>query len=516
MPDGNPVYHFERTLTFADNKQVIRFPFDVPPGCERLEITLRYAPERAGGIENLLVPALFDPAGCRGTGHRGGAMKRVVVEESRATPGFLAGPLTPGRWGAEVEVHLVMPDEACRLTLDIIVSPDEAPDAAEIRQFAGLAAAGRAAQAQKPLGHGVAPNAPGWYRGDLHTHTVHSDGHIDVTDRILAAEEQGLDFFFLTDHNTVSGLVELGGPNPVPAKLATPFPTREGGSDPGTGSPFPFREGGQGVTSGSRLLPLGGMELTTFYGHALCLGAREWIDWRVRPGDGGMAAIAQATEQAGLLFIIAHPCSVDDPYCTGCAWHYDEVSPGPARAVEVWNGPWAGDSGNEENLSLWYAWLNRGQRVVGTAGSDAHEGYGDAQGLGFCVVYAEAMSQAGLLDGIRRGHLYLSAGPRLDLSATPAVDEGESTVVGSRRPAMIGDRLDLGEGQTAEFSVSWEECPAGAELRVIVDGQPRLRRPVGQSGQYRWRLQAGEAHWCLVEVRHADGNMLALTNPIFL
>jgi hypothetical protein len=64
---GASVYHIERTLGAADNKQVLSFPFDVGPGCERLEITLRYAPERVGGIDNLLVPALFDPFGCRGT-----------------------------------------------------------------------------------------------------------------------------------------------------------------------------------------------------------------------------------------------------------------------------------------------------------------------------------------------------------------------------------------------------------------------------------------------------------------
>ena len=57
------------------------------------------------------------------------------------------------------------------------------------------------------------------------------------------------------------------------------------------------------------LLAAGGVELTTFWGHALCLGAREWVDWRIRPGDGGMARIAAAAYASDQVFIIAHPLS---------------------------------------------------------------------------------------------------------------------------------------------------------------------------------------------------------------
>ena len=473
MNTGASGYHIERTLGAADNKHVLRFPFDVPPGCGRLEITLRYAPERVDGLDNLLAPALFDPVRCRGTAHRGGATKRVIVEEGWATPGFLAGPLQPGEWTVEIEVHALLPGEPCRLSLDILAAPVVPPVLASPPALAAALAVAAAAAATPD----DAAGAPAWYRGDLHTHSVHSDGDIDVAGRIWAASEQGLDFFFLTDHNTVSGLVEM-------AALAAGRPA-------------------------ARPLGLGGLELTTFYGHALCLGARDWTDWRVRPGDGGMPAIVRAAEGEGQLFVIAHPFSVDDPYCTGCAWHFDEVLPGPARAVEVWNGPWAGDSGNEANLALWYAWLNRGEHVIATAATDAHGRYGDAQGLAFSVVYAAGLKEGALLDAIRRGHLYLSGGPRLALRA-----HGEQA--GPDRQAMMGDTLALAPEEPAEFSCRWENCPAGARLRVIVDGQPRFTGPAGETGRHDWRLQAGQDHWCLVEVRDPAGDMLALTNPMYV
>ena len=45
---------------------------------------------------------------------------------------------------------------------------------------------------------------------------------------------------------------------------------------------------------------------------------------------------------------------------------------------------------------------------------------------------------------------------------------------GRDRRAMMGDALALAPGEAAEFSCRWEDGPAGAQLRVIVDGQPRF------------------------------------------
>ena len=59
-----------------------------------------------------------------------------------------------------------------------------------------------------------------------------------------AARGRGLDFMFLTDHNTVSGIESLR------------------------------RAAGPGMAVHA------GQELTTFRGHALALGPERWIDWR--------------------------------------------------------------------------------------------------------------------------------------------------------------------------------------------------------------------------------------------
>ena len=46
------------------------------------------------------------------------------------------------------------------------------------------------------------------YVGALHIHSVFSDGSGEIPDIALQAEETGLDFILISDHNTLRGLVE--------------------------------------------------------------------------------------------------------------------------------------------------------------------------------------------------------------------------------------------------------------------------------------------------------------------
>jgi hypothetical protein len=447
-------YHFEGRLTARDCKRSIAHHFAVPAGSGQMKLHLSFAPSHAQGTGNMLTLALFDPKGFRGAGHRGGHSHRVRISAAEATPGYIAGPLTAGEWTAEVDTHMVMPGAAVQYTLDITIA-----------KGAG------ATTEMRPTAVRRAPRIPqrgaGWYRGDLHSHTDHSDADgCSVAELVGAARKQGLDFLFLTDHNTTSGLAELE------------------------------------ALGDEELLTAGGIELTTYWGHALVLGTREWVDWRVRPGTGEMTHLAEEAYARGQVFVIAHPQSNGDPGCTGCAWRFGEMMPGNARLVEIWNGPWRGDSNNEPSLALWYDWLNQGWRLVATAGTDTHSPHDYAAGPGFNVVYSEEVSEAALLRALRAGHLYLSAGPQLDLQA---VDERGGQW-------MVGDTVPC----AATFRVAWGECPEGAQLRVIVNGRLMHQEPIGVQGEYAWSLAPEEADWVVVEIRGEDGGMLAISNPIYL
>jgi len=216
-----------------------------------------------------------------------------------------------------------------------------------------------------------------------------------------------------------------------------------------------------------------------------------------------MAEIARQTYDNHQVFIIAHPCAEGDPACTGCDWLYGDMQPGEGRLVEVWSGPWLGDTHNERALALWYEWLNQGHRIVATAGTDAHNMNDLTNGQAFNVVYAQALTEKAVLSALRKGHVYISAGPQLILTGR----------AGQGRQAMMGDMLP---GEEAELLLEWADCPSGATIKVVAATGLVAEWSAGRQGSQTWMLNADQARWCVVELRNSEGQMLAFTNPIFL
>jgi hypothetical protein len=377
----------------------------------------------------------------------------VHIGTTEATPGYVPGPLPTGKWIVQVDTHMIMPGEVVHYWLDISIT-----EGARLETEPAFLSKARSPKTPQ--------RGAGWYRGDLHSHSHHSDaGEHTVAGLIQTAQDYGLDFVFLTDHNTTAGLEEMQ------------------------------------ASSTKDLLAAGGVEVTTFWGHALCLGTRAWVDWRVRPGTGDMTRIATATYANDQVFVIAHPQSDGDPACTGCTWRFGEMMPGVARVVEIWNGPWGCDSNNEAALSLWYDWLNQGLHVVATAGTDAHSAQDYAAKPGFNVVYAEALSEAALLKALRAGQFYLSSGPQLSFQARN--ENGETWI--------IGETVTL----PVRLAVAWADCPADAQVRSIANGRLLGQWMAGARGEYEWHMTPDQADWVVMEIRGGNGGLLAISNPIF-
>lgn len=466
--------HFAGVLQPSDAKRHITHTFAVAEHTTQLRIRLWHSEGNAAGLSNMLTLTVFDPRGFRGAGHRmgerrdGGRVHDVTLGASHATPGYIAGALPGGEWSVVIATHRITEAEPCAYRLD--VAADCANDVAQ--KF-------EPAPGETIVHHPGEDSIHGarWYRGDLHAHTVHSDGRWDVPDLVAWARQSNLDFVTLSDHNTVSGLAQVDA-------LSSPD-----------------------------LLTLGGQELTTFHGHALALGPRSWVDWRI--GDGrSMPAIAREVQAAGSLFIIAHPMAIGDPICTGCSWTYADMMPGPARIVEIWNSPWdSPTSRNEATLALFYGWLNRGHRLVATAGTDNHgphpaDASPDAAAdtrYGFNVVLAEARTERAILDAIRRGHLFLSSRPHVEC-------EAHST---SGRRAMMGDVLPMSTDESAVLTLTWRGCVAGDHVRVIADGALCDESSPGASGAGSGQFDVAQARWVAIEIRDEAGHVVAITNPIF-
>ncbi len=233
-----------------------------------------------------------------------------------------------------------------------------------------------------------------WLAGDLHAHTVHSDGAQTVPELACFAAEQGLDFLAITDHNTISHHPEL-----------------------------PCAAARYGIT----LIP--GQEVTTEAGHAGALGDVGWIDFR-EPADAWL----DATERGGGLLSVNHPIG----------GHVSWIQPMRRRPplAEVWHWSWL-DPHWTAPLAWWLAW---DPAAVPVGGSDWHRPGSDAP-PGTPTTWVECAGEGpdAVLDGLRAGRCAISArrdGPvLLRLDATLVAVGAEGTVLaGPDGPrAMVRD-----------------------------------------------------------------------------
>ena len=176
------------------------------------------------------------------------------------------------------------------------------------------------------------------------------------------------------------------------------------------------------------------------------------------------------------------------------------MMPGNALAVEVWNGSWS--TRNQEALQWFYRWLNLGQRLTAVSGTDLHgPPNGDERGA-VNVVYAQALSELAIIDAIKAGRSYVSAGPELLLTAQSAAGQ----------EAMIGDTLARA---AATVTVRWKDGHDGDSIRFVVDGKVYREKIVGAEGELSRQLAAGQARWCTAELRDEQEDLWAVTNPIY-
>ena len=277
-------------------------PFQVPEGIE--SIALRMAYDRQPVQEHVLDKGVFtsrseanvvdlgliDPQGAQ-VGASGSDKTEIYVSETQATPGYRPVRIVPGEWRILVGAYKVAPEG---VSVDYEVT---------LRR-----------KTRRLL------------KGDLHTHTVGSDGVHTPEELTWKARRNGLDFVAITDHNQFA--------------LSEALPRVEG------------------VT----LIP--GVEWTHYRGHASFLG----VD---RPYDGTFATntleeararFATARER-GALIIIDHPF---DPEC-GFQFDLDDL---PYDCIEVWNGPMR--ESNLRAIGYWHQRLCAGAKLPACGGSDYH------------------------------------------------------------------------------------------------------------------------------------------------
>lgn len=454
----------------------VYLPVDVPSGVRRIDVSYSYdkPAQPAGTVTNSCDIGVFDQRGIEvdGTGFRGwsgGFRTSFFVAADEATPGYLPGPVEPGRW------HVILgPYQVCPQGLGYSVSV--------------TLTYGEDGPAFRPSypPQSVPGSGRRWYRGDSHLHTVYSDGRRTPDQVAAGARAAGLDFIVSTDHNTSSS------------------------------------HGVWGPHAGDDLLIVTGEEITTRNGHVLALGVRpgHWVDWRYRAGDGVFGDIAKAVRRDGGLVVPAHP------HCAyvGCRWKFGYAD---ADAVEVWNGPWTLD--DETAVETWDAMLVASSRSGGgwlpaLGNSDAHS-EPQVIGLPQTAVHAESLSRDAVLAGIAAGRSYLAESKSVDVSLTVR-GSGRQAGIGERLPVAPEAPVDVTAEVTGVPSGVVRLITDEGQLL-----QSQL--PASGAGSVTWRTTPRQSAYVRLEVRHplADGtagngnavsatptlgSMAALTNPVWL
>ena len=442
----------EQTLSY------LHLPFEVPSGVTRIEVAYSYSdsigsdPQLTGG--NTVDLGLFDPRGIDfpSVGFRGwsgSARSSGFVSQDSATPGYMPGPIQPGTWHVLLGLYKVA-QRGCDYRVEIALTIGES--AANV-DYPPLLPLDDTPHAQKR-------SANGWYRGDLHCHTVNSDGDSTPDELIAHAESLGFNYLAITDHNVLTHQIAM-------RKSKTPL----------------------------MLIP--GMEVTTYKGHWNVWGEGGWIDFRILSEDQMQQAVNTALER-GYFISCNHP----KPF--GPDWEFPAVQ--GFHCIEVWNGPW--QVFNPTALAYWEERLRRGERYVAVGGSDTHflkREHRAKLGQPTTWIYCPGdPSPAALINALRAGHAFVTEspdGPQIHFKAGDAM-MGDAI----QRPAdgqlNVNVHVMNGSGTTLQLigasGCVFSDCVAGDDWQV---------RPT---------LHIGDTPYVRAQLISTNGTVRALTNPIYL
>ncbi len=436
----------EGTLSGAGDFEMISF--EVPAGIK--EIHVAHSSQAAA---NILDYGLWSPSGFRGYG--GGNSEPFAVAETGATRSYLPGAIEPGTWQVMIGKAKVVTSPA-PYRLEIELRAEQTLPAHSRTQFVSP----------------VLSNEARWYAGDFHVHSHQSGDAAPTLEETAAfAASRGLDFIHLAEHNTNAGVGLLGATQ--------------------AGQPS--------------LLLIPGVEFTTYGGHANGIGAVSYVDHRIGYEGQTVAKAFTALRAQGAVVSINHP-RLDLDICIGCAWEHEV--PDTVNAVEIGTGGWdkTGLFFGEATFAWWERLVSLGHKLAPVGGSDDHRA---GQGTGAfdspignptTLVYAQELSVAGIVEGVKRGRTVV----KLQGPADPFVE----FKIGAGLP---GDEVVTEHGGAELTAVV--TGGEGSTLVIFRDGEELSREAVtADPFEYEAQVQAGR-YRAVVEV---DGAPRTVTNNIWL
>ncbi len=420
-----------RTYTSADQKQYVRLPFQVGDAIQRIEVEYAYQRHQVRqtpcGEEkreiNIIDLGLFDEQG-QLCGWSGSDRLSFFVSEQSSTPGYRRVPIHSGTWQIALGIYKVETSVDVQLSIRLIAKQRT------------------------------------WLKGDLHMHTLNSDGIYTTGEVITYAKHAKLDFIALTDHNNTQQNKEIGNPD--------------------------------GIT----VIPA--MEYTNYGGHANFFF----------PDDGHFTANPLSNTKEEMQATVAEAkkrnaiVSLNHIFDTCCPWllGFDI----PFDLVEVWNG--FIKPSDMEAIAWWHQGLREGKHIAAVGGSDTHRiEPGRSHGTPTTYVHALSPGRKDILQALVEGRSFITAnaeGALLDLHIGCS-GLGESTI--------WNDQL--------EGKVDVDRSRQGDRLLLISDQGIEATWTLAYAGRLCFPFKAEKRQFYRIELyRRTLGIELlcALTNPVYL
>lgn len=293
-----------------------------------------------------------------------------------------------------------------------------------------------------------------WYKGNLHTHTVNSDGDSTPDDVVKWYREHGYQFLVLTDHNyltSVEGLNALHGAD-------------------------------------DQFLVIKGEEVTDRIGDKAIHVNGFDVD-RIVPVQGGKSVVEMIQRMVDAIRAARGVPSINHPNFTWSITADELMQLQRTRLFEVFNGhPLVNNLGGGGVPGLEETWdriLSSGKLLYGIGVDDAHtfKAPGDptvaGPGRGWVYIRSPRLEARALVEALERGEFYASTGVELQsvevtkTALTITIKEG---LMARYRTQFIGKQgriLGEGAGLTAAYTFKGDEGYVRAKV-------------IESNGRYAW------------------------------
>ncbi len=424
--------NFETLVEKSKEKTYFEIPFLVAENVSKVEVSYAYKRRdrtinEAGDIFdkeiNVIDMAVRDEKKSF-RGWSGSERLHFYITENEATPGYVRGSINKGEWALILGAYKVQ-EEGCLVSINI-----------------------KFTQKERVL-----------LKGDLHMHSEHSDGKYDVANVINMAKLHGMDYIFLTDHNTFSQ--------------------------------------NDYIVSSDSLVVMPGMEWTHYNGHCNFLGVKSPIKNFVANDKEKTIEIMQEARESGAFITLNHP------FCRYCGWKWGfDV---PFDAVEIWNGPMKDSELNA--VEWWHSKLVEGERLPIVGGSDSHKNEMFRMiGGPTTFIYSASRGQSDIIKALKEGHgfvSYTANGPIIEFS------------IGN---AIMGDIIEEQNGQSGYIKVS--NVSLNDEIKLISDkGIEKLYKVANEQAKV-FKFEIDQRKFYRLEVWRqvipGDKMLVSISNPIYI